>query len=71
MNPFNITYSDWTKSWQWAYSIPKDHHPAYDNTGEFCWEKQKILYGSSQILLDIWSHVIVISQLVMLYFFPF
>lgn len=40
--PFNRTYSDWTaKWWQWAYSIPKDHHPAYDNTGEFCSEKQK------------------------------
>ena len=40
--PFNRTYSDWTaKWWQWAYSIPKDHHPAYDNTGKFCGEKQK------------------------------
>ncbi len=41
-NPFNRTYIDWTaKWWQWAYSISKDHHPAYDNTGEFCGEKQK------------------------------
>jgi hypothetical protein len=40
--PFNRTYSDWTaKWWQWAYSMPKDHHPAYDNTGKFCGEKQK------------------------------
>ena len=39
---FNLTYADWTaKWWQWAYSIPKDIHPAYDNTGEFCKESQK------------------------------
>ena len=23
---------------QWAYSIPKDHHPAFENIGEF-WGK--------------------------------
>ena len=41
-NPFNIPYSDWTaKWWQWAYSIPKDIHPAYDNTGKFCHVNQK------------------------------
>jgi hypothetical protein len=41
-NPFNLTYADWTiKWWQWAYLIPKDIHPAYDDTGKFCKESQK------------------------------
>ena len=41
-NPFNISYSDWTtKWWQWAYSIPLDRHPSYDNTGKFCSENQE------------------------------
>jgi hypothetical protein len=41
-NPFNLTYADWTtKWWQWAYSIPKNIHPAYDDTGKFCKENQK------------------------------
>jgi hypothetical protein len=35
--PFGLTYGDWTaKWWQWAYSIPKDVHPAYDDTGKYC-----------------------------------
>ena len=34
---FNLTYAEWTaKWWQWAYSIPKNLHPAYDDTGKFC-----------------------------------
>ena len=41
-SPFNLTYADWTiKWWQWAYSIPKNIHPAYDDTGKFCKENQK------------------------------
>ena len=41
-NPFNLTYADWTvKWWQWAYSIPKNIHPAYDDTGKSCKENQK------------------------------
>ncbi|HET7643574.1 MAG TPA: hypothetical protein VFK40_08705 [Nitrososphaeraceae archaeon] len=40
--PFYIPYSDWTeKWWQWAYSIPQNTHPAYDDTGKFCQESQK------------------------------
>ena len=40
--PFNLTYADWTaKWWQWAYSIPKNIHPAYDDIGKFCKEGQK------------------------------
>ena len=39
---FNLTYADWTaKWWQWAYSIPKNLHPAYDDTGKFCKVSQK------------------------------
>ena len=40
--PFGLTYGDWTaKWWQWAYSIPKDVHPAYDDTGKYCTVSQK------------------------------
>ena len=35
--PFGLTYGEWTaKWWQWAYSIPKDTHPAYDDSGKYC-----------------------------------
>lgn len=41
-SPFNLTYADWTtKWWQWAYSIPQNIHPAYDDNGKFCKESQK------------------------------
>jgi hypothetical protein len=31
--PFNTSYADWTaKWWQWAYSIPWDKNPSYDDT---------------------------------------
>ena len=41
-SPFNLTYADWTaKWWQWAYSIPQNIHPAYDDTGKFCKVGQK------------------------------
>ena len=40
--PFNVSYADWTERWwQWAYSLPQNIHPAYDNTGKFCKEGQK------------------------------
>ncbi|MGD1836829.1 MAG: hypothetical protein ACPKPY_02070 [Nitrososphaeraceae archaeon] len=39
--PYNVTYSDWTaKWWQWAYSIPLDKHPAYDDDGKYCGQNQ-------------------------------
>ncbi|HXV88250.1 MAG TPA: hypothetical protein VD710_04045 [Nitrososphaeraceae archaeon] len=39
--PFNTSYSDWTaKWWQWAYSIPLDRNPSYDDTGKYCNENQ-------------------------------
>jgi len=40
-SPFNVTYAEWTsKWWQWAYSIQKDVHPAFDDTGKYCKEEQ-------------------------------
>lgn len=39
--PYGLTYEDWTaRWWQWAYSIPKDVNPAYDDTGKYCMEGQ-------------------------------
>ncbi len=39
--PFGLTYGDWTAIWwQWAYSIPKNINPAYDDTGKYCTENQ-------------------------------
>ena len=41
-NPYGNTFAEWTaKWWQWAYSIPKDIHPAYDDTGKYCTVNQK------------------------------
>ena len=40
--PFNMSYSDWTaKWWQWAYSVPWDRNPSYDDVGKYCGENQK------------------------------
>jgi hypothetical protein len=31
--PYGISYAEWaSKWWQWAYSVPKNINPAYDNT---------------------------------------
>jgi len=39
--PYGLTYGEWTaRWWQWAYSIPRDVHPAYDDTGKYCTEGQ-------------------------------
>ena len=39
--PYGISYSNWTsKWWQWAYSIPKNINPAYDDTRKYCSEGQ-------------------------------
>ena len=41
-NPYGFTFAEWTtKWWQWAYSIPKDTNPAYDDTGTYCAVNQK------------------------------
>ncbi len=40
-NPYGLTYGQWTaRWWQWAYSIPRDVHPAYDDNGSYCAEGQ-------------------------------
>ena len=39
--PYNLTYGEWTaRWWQWAYSIPRETNPAYDDTGKYCSENQ-------------------------------
>ncbi|MGN6347010.1 MAG: hypothetical protein ACTHME_04835 [Candidatus Nitrosocosmicus sp.] len=39
--PYGIPYAEWTsKWWQWAYSVPQNINPAYDNTGKYCSESQ-------------------------------
>jgi hypothetical protein len=33
--PFGKSWQEWTALWwQWFFSIPKENHPAYDDTGE-------------------------------------
>jgi hypothetical protein len=40
--PYNLTYGEWTdRWWQWAYSIPKEMNPAYDDTGKYCSVNQR------------------------------
>jgi hypothetical protein len=35
--PYNLTYGEWTaRWWQWAYAIPKNINPSYDDTGKYC-----------------------------------
>ena len=39
--PYGLTSEEWTaRWWQWAYSIPRDVHPAYDDSGKYCAEGQ-------------------------------
>jgi hypothetical protein len=39
--PYGLTYGEWTaRWWQWAYSIPRDVHPAYDDSGKYCAQRQ-------------------------------
>jgi len=39
--PYGLTYGEWTaKWWQWAYSVPKNVNPSYDNSGRYCSEGQ-------------------------------
>jgi hypothetical protein len=40
--PYGLTFGEWTaKWWQWAYAIPKNTNPAYDDTGRYCTVNQK------------------------------
>jgi hypothetical protein len=39
--PYGLTYSEWTaKWWQWAYSVPRNVNPSYDDSGQYCSEGQ-------------------------------
>jgi hypothetical protein len=39
--PYGLSYGDWTvKWWKWALGIPKDIHPAADETGKNCAQGQ-------------------------------
>jgi hypothetical protein len=39
--PYGLTYADWTtKWWQWAYSVPRNVNPSYDDSGRYCTEGQ-------------------------------
>jgi hypothetical protein len=39
--PYGISYANWTTQWwQWAYSIPQNINPAYDDSGKYCSEGQ-------------------------------
>ena len=40
-NHTGLTYGDWTaKWWQWAYSVPRNVNPSYDDSGRYCSEGQ-------------------------------
>lgn len=41
--PYEISYEEWViKWWQWISSIPKEKNPAFDESGEFLNQSQKI-----------------------------
>jgi hypothetical protein len=44
--PYGLTYSEWTgKWWQWAYSVPKNVNPSYDDSGRYCSEVKMDPFG--------------------------
>ena len=48
--PYGQSYVKWTeKWWQWAFSIPKDHNPIIDKTGENCCRGQD---GPVSVILE-------------------
>ena len=52
--PYGLTYGEWTaRWWQWAYSIPKDIHPAYDDSGKYCAQGQS---GPAWFLAGTYEH---------------
>lgn len=55
--PYGLTYSEWTsKWWQWAYSIPKNTNPAYDDIGKYCAKGQS---GPVWFLTSSYNHPVV------------
>ena len=52
--PYNVSYAGWTaRWWQWAYSIPWDRNPSYDDTGKYCSENQN---GPVRFLTQAFEH---------------
>jgi len=60
--PYGLTYGEWTaKSWQWAYSVPKNVNPSYDDSGSYCSEGQNgpvwFLTGSYKHQVDRYCNI--------------
>jgi hypothetical protein len=60
--PYGLTYSEWTgKWWQWAYSVPKNVNPSYDDSGRYCSEGQNgpvwFLTGSYKHKVDRYCNI--------------
>lgn len=54
--PYNLTYGEWTaRWWQWAYAIPRDINPSYDDTGKYCSEGQS---GPVWFLTSTYKHAV-------------
>ena len=56
------SYSEWTgKWWQWAYSVPKNVNPSYDDSGRYCSEGQNgpvwFLTGSYKHKVDRYCNI--------------
>ncbi len=52
--PYGLPYGEWTaKWWKWAYSIPKNVNPSYDDSGRFCSKGQN---GSVWFLTGSYKH---------------
>jgi|GEM_PF-270595 len=44
-HPFGASYGEWSaRWWQWAYSLPVDHHPLYDTAGVSTGQSGKVWY---------------------------
>jgi hypothetical protein len=60
--PYGLTYGVWTgKWWQWAYSVPKNVNPSYDDSGRYCSEGQSgpvwFLTGSYKYQVDRYCNI--------------
>lgn len=54
--PLGLSYADWTaRWWQWAYSVPRDVNPSYDDTGKYCSEGQS---GPVWFLTGTYKHAV-------------
>ena len=60
--PYGLTYGEWTaKWWQWAFSVPKNVNPSYDDSGRYCSEGQNgpvwFLTGSYKHQVDRYCNI--------------